>query len=60
MDTVRFGVTACKESFWSWKTKNYSVFRTAELLCRPGAVLLKMQTKELIDHEDRARKKHVT
>jgi hypothetical protein len=36
------------------------VFRTAELLCRPGAVLLKMQTKELIDHEDRARKKHVT
>jgi hypothetical protein len=55
---VGIGDTACKESFWRWKKKNYSVFRTAEVLCRPGAVLLKMQANELIDHEDLARKKH--
>jgi hypothetical protein len=57
MNTVRIGDTACSDSFWLWKT-NYPVVTTAKVLCRPGVVLLKMQADELIDHEDRARKKH--
>jgi hypothetical protein len=58
MNTVRIGDTACRDSFWLWKTKNYSVFTTAKVLRRPGVVLLKMLADELIDHEERARKKH--
>lgn len=56
MNTVRIGDTACRDSFWLWKTKNYSVFTTAKVLCMPGAVLLQMQADELIVHEDRARR----
>ena len=51
---MRIGDSACKDSFWHWKTKNYSVFTTAKVLCRTGVVLLKMQASELIDREDRA------
>ena len=58
MNTLRIGDTACRDSFWLLKTKNYSVFTTAKVLCRPGVVLLKMQADELIDREDRARKKY--
>ena len=53
---MRIGDTACRDSFWRWKTKNNSVFTRAKVLCRPGVVLLKMQADELIDHEDRARR----
>lgn len=58
MNTVRIVDTACRDSFWLWKTKNYSVVTTTKVLCRPGVVLLKMQVDELVEHEDRARKKH--
>jgi len=58
MNTVRIGDTARRDSFWLWKRKNYSVVITAKVLWRSGVVLLKMQADELIEHEDRARKKH--